>query len=76
MLFTYNIFALETHFNTYVKIVTPTSTSVSPKPGGAWVTPGHSPYTPQQQQKLHPGKKIKWMNSYPFVSLKHYNIAL
>ena len=43
---------------TYInsKPVAPTSTSVSPKPGGAWITPGHSPYTPQQQQSSQPGK--------------------
>ena len=44
---------------TYInsKPVAPTSTSVSPKPGGAWITPGHSPYTPQhQQQNSQPGK--------------------
>ena len=43
--------------NPYIfELVAPTSTSVSPKPGGAWITPGHSPYTPHQQQNSHPGK--------------------
>ena len=49
----------ELHYTYIFNLVAPTSTSVSPKPGGAWITPGHSPYIPQQQLNANSGKNTK-----------------